>query len=313
MTELVDIPHEEQVRRRQVRLERDADERKRLRDLITPEGAALTLRIASGGERAGAFMIDFTILILTLIAGLFAVVFTAGQFGLGGWQIAGAIFTLFAFTLRNFYFIAFELGRRAATPGKRALGLRVAARNGGRLTANAVFARNFIREIEVFLPLQFLFMGIGADDVSGWIALFGLGWSGVFLFFPLFNKDRLRAGDMIAGTWVIHAPKIDLLADVAKSGGSESGVSDLAGFSFTQEQLTAYGIHELHVLEDVLRNSNDEIKVSVANRIRVKIDWQRGPNETNRAFLEAYYAALRQQLERQLLLGTRKEDKFDKG
>jgi len=40
----------------------------------------------------------------------------------------------------------------AATPGKRILGIRVAARNGKALTAEAVFARNAMRELEVFLP-----------------------------------------------------------------------------------------------------------------------------------------------------------------
>ncbi len=44
--------------------------------------------------------------------------------------------------LRTFWFIGFELGARAATPGKRLMGIRVVARDGGRLTADAVVARN---------------------------------------------------------------------------------------------------------------------------------------------------------------------------
>ncbi|HBQ48242.1 MAG TPA: RDD family protein, partial [Hyphomonas atlantica] len=49
----------------------------------------------------------------------------------------------FYFFVRNFYYIFFELGAKAATPGKRALGIRVTSRSGGRLTANSVLARNF--------------------------------------------------------------------------------------------------------------------------------------------------------------------------
>jgi uncharacterized RDD family membrane protein YckC len=56
------------------------------------------------------------------------------------------------FMLRTFWFIGFELGSRAATPGKRLMGIRVVARDGGRLTADAVVARNLIRELELFLP-----------------------------------------------------------------------------------------------------------------------------------------------------------------
>ena len=50
-----------------------------------------------------------------------------------------------------------EMGPRAATFGKRAVGLRVVARSGERLTADRVIARNLMREIEFYLPLSFLF------------------------------------------------------------------------------------------------------------------------------------------------------------
>ena len=54
-------------------------------------------------------------------------------FGLSG-QAAIVIGTVGFFVVRNGYFAAFELTPRGATPGKRLLGLRVAARDGGRLT-----------------------------------------------------------------------------------------------------------------------------------------------------------------------------------
>src|SRR3954453_8457429 len=99
------------------------------------------------------------------------------------------------FLMRNGWWVLFELGGGAATPGKRMFGLRVAARNGGRITADAILARNAMREIEVFLPLTFLTMqGRGVD---AWIVLLGLVWSGIFALFPLFNRDRLRVGDLV--------------------------------------------------------------------------------------------------------------------
>lgn len=48
-------------------------------------------------------------------------------------DIAVSIWLLGAFLLRTFWFIGFELGQRAATPGKRMMGIRVVARDGGRL------------------------------------------------------------------------------------------------------------------------------------------------------------------------------------
>jgi uncharacterized RDD family membrane protein YckC len=279
------------------------------RTLITPEGVDLRLKLATAGQRAGAFLLDFMLLIVILV--IFSIVVVSaglGTLGAGsvdGIEIVAVIWLLGFFLLRNFYFIAFEIGRRSATLGKRIMGLRVVARDGGRLTADAVIARNMMREIEVFLPLSFL---SGGEGVDGAIALIGLVWAGIFLFFPLFNKDRLRAGDIIAGTWVVHAPRRKLAIDLA----SESG-EGASAFTFTDEQLDAYGEYELQTLENVLRSGNAETEENVAATIRGKIGWDWSEAEDDRAFLSAYYAALSTRLERRMLFGNRRLDKFDTG
>ena len=298
----------EAAQRRRARLAEQMRAGKMMRTLVTPEGAEIRLKLASVAERAGALLIDLAIQWAVLFVVWLGFAFMAAGMGFDQMQIAFSFVLVFHFFLRNFYFIFFEIGRKAATPGKRALGLRVAPRDGGRLNADAVLARNFMREIEIGLPLQFLFMG--GDQVSAWIALLGLAWSGVFVFFPFFNKDKMRVGDLLAGTWVIKAPKAQLMSDiVAAVASQEQG----ARFAFTPAQADAYGIHELHVLEDVLRQSTPESKQQVAERIRAKVGWQRGTGETDLAFLEAYYAALRKRLEQRMLLGERKSDKYDVG
>lgn len=280
------------------------------RKLVTPEGAELTLKLGSAGQRAGAFIIDWIMIILLFVIIIYGIGEISKGLGGRGNQIAGALAMLLIFFLRNFYFIFFELGRRAATPGKRLLGLRVASRNGGQLTSNAILARNFVREIETFMPLYYLLSSSFSSGVNTWISIFGLLWSGLFLFMPLLNRDKLRLGDLIAGTWVIRAPKIKLLRDIAKTSGQS--VSGENRFDFTDEQLDTYGIHELHILENLLRKSTPEVKASVADRIRSKINWEGLPDETDTEFLSNYYAGLRRNLEQKLLLGQRKTDKFDK-
>ncbi|MGD2131679.1 MAG: RDD family protein [Maricaulaceae bacterium] len=275
------------------------------RRFVTPEGVDLRLRVATASDRMGAFLIDMAIIVGSLILISFFSAFAFAASGLEGGGAIAIIWLLAFFFLRNFYFAAFEIGPQAATPGKRALGLRVASRNGERLTAQAVLARNATREIEVFLPITFLFSG--ATDIDAVIVLAGFVWSAIFLLFPLFNRDRLRAGDLIAGTWVIKNPKRRLDADLASQKARPSGE-----FAFTQEQLDAYGIHELQVLEDVLRRSEPETITAVADRIRTKIGWSKQTGETDPAFLAAYYPALRQRLEAKLLLGVRRRDKYDK-
>jgi uncharacterized RDD family membrane protein YckC len=279
------------------------------RTLITPEGVDLKLKLATAGQRAGAFLIDFILLVVILTAFTVALVSaglgTVGSGSLAGLEIVAVIWLLGFFLLRNFYFIAFEIGRRSATLGKRMVGLRVVARDGGRLTADAVIARNLMREIEIFLPLSFM---AGGEGVDGWIALIGFAWAGIFLFFPLVNRDRLRVGDIVAGTWVVHAPRRKLEIDLAGGHGGEAG-----DFAFTDEQLDAYGEYELQTLENVLRAGNAETEANVAATIRGKIGWEWREEEEDRAFLSAYYAALSARLERRMLFGKRRRDKFDTG
>jgi uncharacterized RDD family membrane protein YckC len=283
-----------------------------LREFVTPEGVDLRLRIGDAGERAAAFLLDMLFLVLTLVAFTVAMFLSFVAFALTAKidvaEFMAVIWTLGSFLLTNAYFVVFELTPRAATPGKRILGLRVAARDGGRLTAESVFARNAMREIEVFLPLRFIGASVAAvvDPISGWLVLLGLGWSFAFALFPLFNADRLRVGDLVAGTWVVKSTRQPLSIDLLEALEASRGP-----FAFSVEQAGAYGIKELYVLEDVLRGRDLQTMAAVAARIRGKIGWPPAAGESDLAFLSAYYAALRGRLETRLLFGHRRRDKFD--
>lgn len=276
------------------------------RHLVTPEGVDLQIELADVGARIGAFTIDLVIITLVLIAAAFAL----SSMSLYNPDMADIIITLIAFILRSFYFTLFELSRRAATPGKMMLKIRVAARGKARLSAASVFARNALREIGFFLPLGFL-IGIGVGGVDGWMYLLASIWAGIFLLFPLFNKDRLRVGDLVAGTWVVRAPRPMLAADLITTETPEHQAV-LEQFAFTPQQIDTYGIKELHVLEDVLRARDPEVLKDVASRIRTKIGWVWEDGERDVTFLRAYYAALRGRLESKMLMGVRRKDKFDK-
>ncbi|MFW2342259.1 RDD family protein [Brevundimonas sp.] len=280
------------------------------RTLVTPEGVDLRLHIANAGQRLGAFLLDVGIIVLVLVV----VTLVAGLMGLGaavaggmsGAEVMFVIWLLAFFVLRNFYFTAFELSPAGATPGKRLMGLRVAARDGGRLKSESVFARNAMRELEVFVPLSLIVTYVGQDRVDGWIALLTLVWASIFVLFPLFNHDRLRAGDLIGGTWVIRTPGRKLMKDMA-----DESVRHRDAYAFTTAQLDAYGVHELQVLETVLRQNQRATLRVVGERIEAKIGWKRTADHHPRDFLSAYYAALRERLEQRLLMGVRRRDKHD--
>lgn len=268
------------------------------RTFVTPEGVDLRLDLGSAGVRAAAFLIDATLIVLTLIAVTlvlgFAVVSTRAALPQMVWLIG-------AFLLRNGWFALWEMGGRGATPGKRLMGLRVIARDGARLTAGAVVARNAMREIEVFLPLSFLLARTADGSADALLAIFALLWSGIFLFFPLFNRDRLRVGDLVAGTWVVQSGVRALAADLGAGDDRPRRV-------FSEAALALYGEYELQTLEAVLRDGDAAAVATVAATIRRKAGL--ADDGQDRAFLADYYAALCARLESGMLVGRRRLDKF---
>ena len=271
---------------------------KKIRPFVTPDGVDLELRIASAGLRFGALLVDLILINLVLL--LFWL-FTEWIGFASRSDITQVVWMLGAFLLRTFWFIGFELGSRAATPGKRLMGIRVVARDGGRLTADAVVARNLIRELELFLPLMMLGAGASEDMVSGWIMLAGVLWSLTLSLFLLFNRDRMRMGDLIAGTWVVMAQRAKLDADIAVDAAGGAMI-------FTDAELAVYGIFELQELERVLRGRDPRAMREVADAIRAKIG--RPVAEEDDVFLLSYYRQLKARLERKLLFGNRREDKY---
>src|SRR5437764_485416 len=276
------------------------------RTFITPEGVDLRLELGPAGSRAGAFIVDLILMLVILIAVsiLTLYVFWATintKEGGAPAQFLAILWLIGAFILRNGGFSLFEMGSRGATPGKRIMGLRVVARDGARLTGAAVIARNAMREIEVFLPLSFLGAQAAEGVADSFLIIFALLWSGIFLFFPLFNRDRLRVGDLVAGTWVVHNEKGGLSADLVGSAFQPRRV-------FPPAALDLYGVYELQTLEDVLRNENKEAVATVARTIRAKADIIDDGDDYG--FLADYYAALCAHLERGLMVGRRRESKF---
>ncbi|MGD9472856.1 MAG: RDD family protein [Novosphingobium sp.] len=292
-----------------------AREAKRRRELITPEGLALNLTIASRGARAGAIILDFILIHVTMLVVTLLLMYLAfGVFGVSGMSAGGplellaVVWLIMMFLFRYAYFLYFELGPRGATPGKRITGIRIAARDGGRLTAEAVIARNLLRDIELFLPLVLV---AGAQSGDGGLAgLAALAWFAIFMTFPFFNRDAMRAGDLVAGTFVVEAPgrRREGALDVSRAALGQEAAQGSHGYRFGEAELAVYGEYELQVLERILRDNRADAMVQVAETICAKIGWTAGRGD-ERAFLEAFYAQLRARLESDLRFGKRKADK----
>lgn len=142
------------------------------REVVTPEGVPLQLRAAGPLPRALAWLMDAGIrlgalVLLALPLGLL------DDFGRG-------LYLALMFLLDWAYSIVFE-ALWGQTLGKRALGLRVVARDGAPVGWSAAVARNLLRVVDM-LPFGY-----------------ALG-----LLSSLFDPHGRRLGDLVAGTLVVH-------------------------------------------------------------------------------------------------------------
>jgi uncharacterized RDD family membrane protein YckC len=298
--------------------------KERIHRVPTPEGISLPFVVAGVGDRAAAFLLDLLVIVLGTIA-VVLVALLGAAIGLG--SVGASFGLLVAFLLWNFYFVHFEISGGGVTPGKRKMGVRVISRDGGPLTAEAVFARNLMRNLEFYLPLGALLAPEAlVPESPGWGRLLALGWIGVFALMPFFNRDRLRCGDLVAGTLVVKAPVAVLLSDLSDRATvrpamrpQPTGAADppppAEEFPFTREQLDIYGVHELQVLEDLLRRDDQgtldtRVLEDVCEKIKLKIAWPADRWQVPvRPFLQAFYRAQRAALEQRMLFGQRRERK----
>jgi uncharacterized RDD family membrane protein YckC len=282
----------------------------RERDVLPPEGVPLTFRVGRVGDRVAAVLLDAAIMVLVLLLCAW-LLFSLG--GSDGWASGALLLALFV--LRNGYFVFFEHVWHGQTPGKRAFGLMVMDAAGAPLRSEAIWARNLTREVESFLPLVVLVdPGLLVSGGPGLVRVSAVVWVLLLLLLPLFNRDRRRAGDFVAGTLVVEAPRVALLPDLARTRQAAAPAAP-----FTREELDQYGVYELHVLEELLRLEaphSEQVQV-VALTIRRKLgreapeDWPpelRAPH----AFLTAFYRAQRARLEQDLLLGKARAKKRDR-
>jgi uncharacterized RDD family membrane protein YckC len=273
--------------------------RRRRREIVSPEGVPLTVELAEYTERAMAFFLDlcfsFGAALLLYLPLLFV------NFHDAGGKLLTGILMFITFLARNAYFLHFELAWQGATPGKRIAGLRVVDRKGGPLLPSAVIARNLTRELEMFMPIGIILV----LSVGGWMIALGGLWVLLLALLPLFNRDKMRAGDFIGGTIVIALPKSALREDIAAAEFH---------YTFTERQLSAYGAFELQVLEELLRRplTHESVKVlrDVGDKIRNKIGWKEEILPDREVlFLKDFYTAERAFLEREQLFGHARPDK----
>lgn len=143
------------------------------------EGVEIRLRMAGPMLRAGAYALDLVLRVVILI--VVGIALTFAGVGIGG-NVASGVMLLAWFLLDWLYPVVFEVGKRGATPGKRAFGLRVVQATGSPITLGQAVVRNFLRFIDG-MPLFTYCFGVTSCMAT---------------------KRFQRLGDLAAGTVVIY-------------------------------------------------------------------------------------------------------------
>src|SRR5688572_26743800 len=210
------------------------------------------MRPAGASARFAAYLIDLLIYFALLFAASI-ILGLMGNFGVG-------IFFIIVFLLHWFYPVFFELGRAGATPGKRAMGLKVVMDNGLPVTPAASFTRNLLRVADL-LPL-----GYGFAIVS-----------------MLVRADGKRLGDIAAATLVVHqrrtAPKatLDMVTPLAPArpipARDQGAVIALAARAPT---LTVERLNELSAIAASIQGTESRPEAEVTRRVLGVAQWLLG-------------------------------------
>lgn len=279
-------------------------------NLMPPEGVELKLSIAGVGVRLAAQITD---VVITLVAAV-CVIILLGVLRLTQPQTVFAVAMLLFFVIRIPYYVVSELAWNGQTLGKKLMKIKVVSHDGTSLTTHALVLRNMMKEAEIFLPGTLL---LTLDETTPIASLVALGWVAMAFAIPLTNRHRMRLGDMMAGTHVIHLPQPILLKDLAAERPADADKE----FVFLAHQLDHYGAFELQTLEGLLRAEGNPVTDSalrnrrqtlaaIVDKIRRKIGYAEPVREEDHArFLKAFYAAQRAHLEQRQLFGDRRADK----
>lgn len=168
------------------KLERKIDT---LQSVELGDGVEILLRVAGPFVRAMALVIDYLIIIgLLIVMGVVTrlVAVSAND------NIANGVMLIALFLLSWGYFAFFEGGKKASTPGKRAMGIRVVDRSGNNANRGQVLVRNILRYVDM-LP------GVPSGGMGLFIGGYGAGLMTCFL-----SKKFQRLGDLVANTVVVY-------------------------------------------------------------------------------------------------------------
>jgi len=169
--------------------------------IATPDHVSLEFELAGPGSRFSAYVIDFIVNVLLVIAIVLTAYLTGALAALRSLASisAGAsaswlwaLVVLIIFLINWGYYVFFEGVGKGSTPGKKRMGIRVIRQDGLPIGLREAALRNLVRAADMLPPPSYILGGLVMH----------------------FDPHGRRLGDMVAGTYVV-VEKFDLAAQGA--------------------------------------------------------------------------------------------------
>lgn len=241
-----------------------------LPDLVVDSatGVDVSLPVAGPGARSFAFVVDWHIRLVLMIAW-----YVVGTLVFNGaWNLQPPVepgATWFGLVVSPavgiylFYHPVLEIAMRGRTPGKRAAGVRIVTRHGAVPAVPAHLIRNVFRLVDGFPPI---FYGIG-------------------LVMVVVTRDHVRIGDLAAGTLLVYDRGQEAVLEHVSTTALGAGL----------DATTAEVVNDLLMRWEMLE---PDVRTRLARTLLAKID----RSGTDTATLDD--TALRERLQ-QLALGAK--------
>lgn len=209
----------------------------------TPEGVSIEVALAGLGSRFGAAAIDILIQGALLLAATLAMSLagSAVEEDLGIFLLG--VGTLLVALVVIGYYVLFEALNGGRTPGKAALGIRVASIDGTPLSLGAVTLRTVMRLID-FLPAAY---AVGAISIA-------------------VTARNQRLGDLLADTVVIRDRRPALTSAVEPTAAAHGW--DVATVSTREVELVRRFVARR---PDLTPEARDQLAGELARRIRPRV------------------------------------------
>ncbi len=224
--------------------------------IATPFNIDIEFEIAEFHKRLLAYIIDFVILMMYMIAMMYILF---GELKISDEGSIGFVILVLVLPMLFYTFLT-ELWLNGQTIGKKVLRIRVVSLDGGEATLGQTMLRWFLRFYEWGFVFTFIFF---FNPVSAFLILLFGGITTVVIIAVTPNNQRL--GDLIAGTVVVNTRSLLTVNDTIFM---EVNTAD---YKVTFPDVMRLSDRDINTIKGVVTQANKTGNYEMCNRVAMKV------------------------------------------